>query len=585
MSLPTVNNFFVTLFTGPRTVKVSGPFYLSSSQRSWLTLQRIKTITKINISPLQAGYRSSNALNANLEEIKDAIDNTLSRDGTGPNQMEAILDMNSNRIINLSAPEDDNDPVRLIDVTDGTVTGVDEVARADATEALEAVATKANQDDLDALVVALDDKAPQSALDSLTTTVSAKADSATVTAGLALKADTTALTSGLALKADATALTTGLGLKAALAGDTFTGPVAAPFSWSTQANTQNVTNDYGQIVRADVPLVFAQGTASTPITTDSYIRPMVYFERHVAGRQSQPISTSLNDAHLDSNWLLSPSFMIQTVMGPTGSNANAGIHSRVISTGIGTNPTATNPGQLSQADLNRSTNCLCAYVGTVHTNGSGGGQARPVWVINSELRWETGTAPENMVGMEIDIINSGGAATSHLPSSQNNFTGIWAQSAARNGTSTSNHRAATTAFYVSSDVAYTGWMSAMTARASLYNYGLYVENLLTGATATGLGVFGTSWNYGVNVDTSCFLYGVRVNNTRNAANAGGLEVGIARAADDAIAFSLNTGSGTALYVTGDATDPIRMRINGSVRRISTRTLGSLVSGNEVLICI
>jgi hypothetical protein len=46
-----------------------------------------------------------------------AINNTLSRDGTTPNQMNATLDMNNNQIINLPAPNTVNSPARLIDIT------------------------------------------------------------------------------------------------------------------------------------------------------------------------------------------------------------------------------------------------------------------------------------------------------------------------------------------------------------------------------------------------------------------------------------------------------------------------------------
>jgi hypothetical protein len=55
-------------------------------------------------------------LNADLETIEDAFDNTLSRDGTGPNQMLADLDLNGNQILNLPAPVDPNDAVRLQDL-------------------------------------------------------------------------------------------------------------------------------------------------------------------------------------------------------------------------------------------------------------------------------------------------------------------------------------------------------------------------------------------------------------------------------------------------------------------------------------
>lgn len=56
-----------------------------------------------------------NAINTNNATLTAALDNTLSRDGTSPNQMSASLDMNSSRILNLPAPASNNEPLRLID--------------------------------------------------------------------------------------------------------------------------------------------------------------------------------------------------------------------------------------------------------------------------------------------------------------------------------------------------------------------------------------------------------------------------------------------------------------------------------------
>lgn len=49
-------------------------------------------------------YQSKQNLNANNAAIRAAFDNTVSRDGTSPNQMTNTLDMNGNRIIGLANP-------------------------------------------------------------------------------------------------------------------------------------------------------------------------------------------------------------------------------------------------------------------------------------------------------------------------------------------------------------------------------------------------------------------------------------------------------------------------------------------------
>jgi len=63
-------------------------------------------------------------INANNTAIETALENTLSRDGTAPNQMGANFDMNSNRILNLPKPVNNDEPLRLQDLSDFYGTGV-----------------------------------------------------------------------------------------------------------------------------------------------------------------------------------------------------------------------------------------------------------------------------------------------------------------------------------------------------------------------------------------------------------------------------------------------------------------------------
>lgn len=57
------------------------------------------------------------ALNANFAAIAEALENTLSRDGTSPNTLLADVDANSQRIYNLPAASASTDAVRLSDLT------------------------------------------------------------------------------------------------------------------------------------------------------------------------------------------------------------------------------------------------------------------------------------------------------------------------------------------------------------------------------------------------------------------------------------------------------------------------------------
>lgn len=73
-------------------------------------------ITFTSLLNLQSESTAVQSINANFAVVQAALDNTLSRDGTSPNQMNASVDMNSNRIINLPAPVASTEPLRLADV-------------------------------------------------------------------------------------------------------------------------------------------------------------------------------------------------------------------------------------------------------------------------------------------------------------------------------------------------------------------------------------------------------------------------------------------------------------------------------------
>ncbi len=61
---------------------------------------------KPTISTITTGFASVTTLNANYEALRDAFDNTVSRDGSTPNTMNADFDMNSNDILNVNTITD-----------------------------------------------------------------------------------------------------------------------------------------------------------------------------------------------------------------------------------------------------------------------------------------------------------------------------------------------------------------------------------------------------------------------------------------------------------------------------------------------
>lgn len=102
-------------------------------------------MSKIELRRLDSTTKNDTAatalINENFTTIKNAIDNSISRDGAAPNFMNANLDMNSYRIINVAEAVDENDVVTLKTVNerigDGVTAAVEaaEVAQASATSA------------------------------------------------------------------------------------------------------------------------------------------------------------------------------------------------------------------------------------------------------------------------------------------------------------------------------------------------------------------------------------------------------------------------------------------------------------------
>lgn len=73
-------------------------------------------MAKLTLTDIQGSYAAPSKINANNTAIELAVENTLSRDGTGPNEMNANLDMNQNRILNLPQPVNGTEPLRLADL-------------------------------------------------------------------------------------------------------------------------------------------------------------------------------------------------------------------------------------------------------------------------------------------------------------------------------------------------------------------------------------------------------------------------------------------------------------------------------------
>lgn len=106
-------------------------------------------------------------INNNMALIETAIENTLSRDGTSPNEMEENLDMNSNRILNLPAAVDDTEPVRKLefDVVQGSIEDLEDAVAQAENAAAQAQAAQAAAESAVSTTEALVAEAEQAVVD------------------------------------------------------------------------------------------------------------------------------------------------------------------------------------------------------------------------------------------------------------------------------------------------------------------------------------------------------------------------------------------------------------------------------------
>lgn len=103
-------------------------------------------ITLTNLADLNNQNSVVTNINNNNTTLVNAFDNTLSRDGTSPNQMASNLDLNDYKIVNLGAPSNPADAVRYQDISEAVTASAEAAASAaDAAASASDAATSAGE--------------------------------------------------------------------------------------------------------------------------------------------------------------------------------------------------------------------------------------------------------------------------------------------------------------------------------------------------------------------------------------------------------------------------------------------------------
>jgi len=218
------------------------------------------------------------------------------------------------------------------------------------------------------------------------------------------------------------------------------------------------------------PTVFdAQGTQSAPVSKN-YRQPQVYLERWDA---SGPIASPDNPGY--GNPWMTPQIVVEgRALSVAGKNNPNGLCVRM---------RAEQPGDAGVDS------CLTGATFLAELNPSAGLKNYDAFALNPVVSWQNGKAPQNLVGLEVDVINAGGDSDTKVPGdSATNFTGIWLQQGAPG-------KIANTGIFISDSSGAGGWRYGMVMHSRFTEWAQKIEN----AHPSGRGL---SINIGYNGDNT-----------------------------------------------------------------------------------
>lgn len=183
-------------------------------------------------------------------------------------------------------------------------------------------------------------------------------------------------------------------------------------------------------------------------------------------------------------------------------------------------------------------NALVGISAIAQTNTGAGNNSADVWGANIIAAQTSGNAPQDIVGIEVDVLHSSASTTS------TNYTGVWCQ-----------------------------------ADGS----GQYSNNAFM-ATRSGQSA---GWRHVIKADVEALDSTIEVKNGLNAPGADGMNIGITYGAENTNIINAYTvtDTNTNFKVTGDASYPVWIKINGVLKKVMEGPPNSGGAGYKQLIVV
>lgn len=273
----------------------------------------------------------------------------------------------------------------------------------------------------------------------------------------------------------------------------------------------------------DTAFVNVEGSNAAPVTGKNYNKPALYLERW--DNSSPSLAT---EAALYSNAYMTPIAVIEG-RAKGGTATLTGISAKVQVPSGGGVPAA-------------SGYVIHGGVFLAELNPGAGQNNREAWALNPIVSWQSGNAPANLVGIEVDMLNSGGDASTLRPGAGgNNYTAYWAQAG--------GNKIANTGFYLSH----------------------------TGTSA---------WRYGAVFDSDITENVFWGRTSRNSPAAKGIYVKTQYSGDAGRVFEAWTGDDASpvelFRITGDTSNPVYLRVGGAIKRVEVGAADSCGTGYKCL---